>query len=49
MWCRLVIEDNTVYELDDECANRKQGRRGYGGRGPYPAEKPCQTPKGNGK
>lgn len=32
MWYRLVIDDNTVYEIDDECASRKQGRKGNGGK-----------------
>lgn len=32
MYSRLVIEGNTVYEIDDECAKRKQGRKGYGGK-----------------
>jgi len=36
MYSRLVIEGNAVYEIDDECIKRKQGRKGYGGknRGP---------------
>ena len=33
MWCRLVIEENTVYEIDDECAVRRQARRGGGTKG----------------
>lgn len=32
MWYRLVIDENTVYEIDDECARRKQGRKGCGGK-----------------
>ena len=32
MWYRLVIDDNTVYEIDDECARRKQGKKGNGGK-----------------
>ncbi|MBS6955090.1 MAG: hypothetical protein KH230_17880 [Enterocloster asparagiformis] len=31
MWYRLVIDDNTVYEIDEECVSRKQGKRGNGG------------------
>ena len=34
MWYRLVIDDNTVYEIDDECVSRKQGKKGNGGRLP---------------
>lgn len=32
MYSRLVIEGNAVYEIDEECAKRKQGTRGYGGK-----------------
>lgn len=32
MYSRLVIEGNAVYEIDDECLKRKQGRKGYGGK-----------------
>lgn len=32
MYSRLVIEGNAVYEIDDECMKRKQGRKGYGGK-----------------
>ncbi|MDM8294441.1 hypothetical protein QUW58_04495 [Enterocloster aldenensis] len=32
MYNRLVIEGNAVYEIDDECARRRQGRKGYGGK-----------------
>lgn len=32
MYNRLVIEGNAVYEVDEECARRRQGRKGYGGK-----------------
>lgn len=32
MYNRLVIEGNAVYEIDEECARRRQGRKGYGGK-----------------
>lgn len=32
MYSRLVIEGNAVYEIDDECVKRKQGRKGFGGK-----------------
>lgn len=34
MYNRLIIEGNAVYEIDDECLRRKQGRKGYGGKKP---------------
>ncbi|GEM_PF-1358684 len=48
MWCRLVIEENTVYEIDDECAVRRQARRGGGTKGrSQPGQKGGQR-KGRG-
>ncbi|MCD8168403.1 MAG: hypothetical protein LUE94_03620 [Clostridiales bacterium] len=32
MYNRLVIEGNAVYEIDDECVRRRQGRKGHGGK-----------------
>lgn len=32
MYNRLIVEGNSVYEIDDECIKRKQGRKGYGGK-----------------
>lgn len=32
MYNRLVIEGNAVYEIDDECARKRQGRKGFGGK-----------------
>lgn len=26
MWNRLIIDGNAVYEIDDECIKKKQGR-----------------------
>lgn len=28
MWCRLIIDGNAVYEVDEECMKKKQGRGG---------------------
>lgn len=34
---RLIIDGNAVYEIDDECVKRKQGRNsGRGGNGQNP-------------
>ncbi len=30
MYCRLVIEGNAVYEIDDECERRRQAGGGCG-------------------
>ncbi|MCC8027782.1 MAG: hypothetical protein LIP16_21060 [Clostridium sp.] len=45
MYSRLVIEGNAVYEIDDECMKRKQGRKGYGGknRGPQGNQGPMNA------
>lgn len=32
MYSRLIIEGNAVYEIDEECMKRRQGRKGYGGK-----------------
>lgn len=32
MSSRLVVDGNAVYEIDDECMKKRQGRKGYGGR-----------------
>lgn len=48
MWCRLVIEENTVYEIDDECAVRRQGRRGGGAKGHTQSEQKGGQRKGRG-
>lgn len=32
MYNRLIVEGNSVYEIDEECIKRKQGRKGYGGK-----------------
>lgn len=32
MYSRLVIDGNAVYEIDDECVKRRQGRKGFGGK-----------------
>ena len=43
MWYRLVIDDNTVYEVDDECVSRKQGKKGNGGKcSPCPEVPGCR-------
>ena len=43
MWYRLVIDDNTVYEIDDECVSRKQGKKGNGGKcSPCPEVPGCR-------
>lgn len=28
MWCRLIIDGNAVYEIDEECLKKKQGKSG---------------------
>ncbi|MBS5959329.1 MULTISPECIES: hypothetical protein [Clostridia] len=38
MRSRLIIDGNSVYEIDDECMKRKQTRnpvKGSGNQGPY--------------
>ena len=40
---RLIIDGNGVYEIDDECVKRKQGRNsGRGGNGENPLAAPGQ-------
>ena len=40
---RLIIDGNAVYEIDDECVKRKQGRNpGRGGNGETPLAAPGQ-------
>ncbi len=39
MRSRLIIDGNAVYEIDDECMNKKQSRntgKGSNSQGPFP-------------
>ncbi|MFR3727855.1 hypothetical protein [Lacrimispora sp.] len=41
MRSRLIIDGNAVYEIDDECMNRKQNRNtGKGGNSQGPFQRP---------
>lgn len=41
MWSRLIIDGNAVYEIDEECLKKKQGKSGEKGT--------SGKPKGSGK
>lgn len=46
MWCRLVIEGNAVYEIDEDCMKEKEGQGKR--RGPRGDERPARTGRPGG-